>query len=358
MNPASVIPTPDPLQVPWYWFHLLSTSTFFLHIILMNVMLGTIIITFIYQLINNEDKDGFCRGVAKKIPFTIAFTINFGVAPLLFIQVLYGQFFYTSSILMAVFWLSLIIVLILAYYLAYIYDYRFEHLVDGRIVLSGLITILLLWVTFMMCNNTTLMQNPENWFRYFKNPAGTLINLDDPTLIPRYLHYVVSAVAVGGLSIALYYEYKRRKGDQEAIQWIEYGSRWFSYATIINFGVGFWFLGILPPHVHDIRTLLGGLFGVSLFAAVVTAILSVINGLRFNTLAALYYTLATIFLMILARDLSRASYLDPWFNLRDLPVNPQYSPMILFFLVFAGGIFLVYRMLKMAIHTISNQEER
>ncbi len=48
------------------------------------------------------------------LPLVIAFAVNFGVAPLLFLQVLYGHFIYTSSILMGIFWISIIPALIIA----------------------------------------------------------------------------------------------------------------------------------------------------------------------------------------------------------------------------------------------------
>ncbi|MEE9203583.1 MAG: hypothetical protein V3U08_01100 [Nitrospirales bacterium] len=44
----------------------------------------------------------------------MAFAIVLGVAPLLFIQVLYGQLFYTAAILVGRVWILLILVLILA----------------------------------------------------------------------------------------------------------------------------------------------------------------------------------------------------------------------------------------------------
>jgi hypothetical protein len=66
------------------------------------------------------------------------FSVNFGVAPLLFVQVLYGHFFYASSILMAVFWLAVIPLLIAAYYAAYLYGFRFGALGRAGAAVIGL----------------------------------------------------------------------------------------------------------------------------------------------------------------------------------------------------------------------------
>jgi len=50
-----------------------------------------------------------------KIPSTFALGVTFGIAPLLFVQVLYGNLIYSSSILMGVFWLLIIPFIIIAY---------------------------------------------------------------------------------------------------------------------------------------------------------------------------------------------------------------------------------------------------
>ena len=47
MDPATLIPTPDALPVAWPWFQLLLIITLFLHMLVMNVMLGTAFIAFV-----------------------------------------------------------------------------------------------------------------------------------------------------------------------------------------------------------------------------------------------------------------------------------------------------------------------
>ena len=112
MNPAALIPTPDAIPVPWGWFYVLLMLTFLLHLLVMNAMLGGGIITLISMLKGGEQNTLLCKEFSYKWPYTIAFAVNLGVAPLLFVQVLYGQFIYSSSILMAVWWFSIFGVLI------------------------------------------------------------------------------------------------------------------------------------------------------------------------------------------------------------------------------------------------------
>jgi hypothetical protein len=114
MNPTSLIPVPDPIPVHWGWLKLLLLTTFFLHLLCMNTMVGMGIIALVKSLFDRSGAVAYNREISEKLPYTIAFTVNMGVAPLLFIQVLYGQFIYTSSLLMAVYWLSITGILIIA----------------------------------------------------------------------------------------------------------------------------------------------------------------------------------------------------------------------------------------------------
>ena len=164
---------------------------------------------------------------------------NFGVAPLLFLLVLYGQFIYVSSQLMAVFWLSVIALLMAAYYLAYDYKFNFRRSGDFRRSMIGIAAILLLCIAFLFCNNMTLMLNPSSWASYFGNSGGTLLNLSDPSLLPRYLHFITATLAIGGLFVAIVWTLRKNHPNSENN--IAAGMNWFVYATLAQIAVGFWF---------------------------------------------------------------------------------------------------------------------
>lgn len=358
MDPSALVPTPDTLQVPWGWFQLLLLITLFFHIVLMNVMLGSAFITLVNHFRGSDATLPLTREISKKLPFAIAFTVNFGVAPLLFVQVLYGQFLYTSSVLMANFWLLIIGLLIFGYYMAYIYDYKFGALQETRVVIIGCTVLALATVGFFMTNNFTMLERPDVWTRYFESPDGLLLNLGDPTLFPRYLHMMFAAVAVGGLSIALYYEVQRRRGKTDAEGWVRYGCSWFGYATMANFSMGFWFYSSLPQEVRSIETTTGKLMAALLLVGVSLGGLSALYSLRGKVIQATFAILPAIFVMILIRNLTRVAYLKPYFSLSDLEVVPQYSPMILFLVIFIGGLYLLYWMFKLALRALENKEMR
>jgi len=359
MDPASLIPTPDAIPVHWFWLHLLLTGTTFLHFMAMNIMLGSGFIAFAAPYFR-DDILPMNRAIAKTLPISLAFTINLGVAPLLFVQVLYGQFLYTSSILMGVFWLSIVGMLILSYYAVYIYTLNNDKLGLGRLTIS-LAVLLLLGIGFLFCNNLSIMQMPEIWVNYFNDRSGWMLNLGDPALVPRYLHFVASAVAIGGLAIALYFDFQKRRGDTSADQWIRHGCNWFTYATIINFGIGFWFLGVLPESTFIQATFLHKIFFILIVGSVFTIVMAVAYAQQYRLIHATAWATATVFLMTLARDVLRLASLKwsfsccekPYFSLGDLPLVPQYSPFIVFLVVFVLVGKLIWWMLK----TMANDKE-
>ena len=358
MDPATLIPRPDSIPVAWGWFQLLLLPTFYLHILLMNILLGSAFIATVSHFRGQGGSTACTEKISQKLPFLIAFTVNLGIAPFLFVQVLYGHLLYASTLLMAVFWMWIIAFLIGAYTLAYVYKYRYTSLVNTRGLITALITLFLLAIGFLFSNNFSMMEQPPVWVRYFEQSGGTLLNLNDPTLLPRYLHFMVAALAIGGLAIALFYTIRERKGAQDCRVWIELGCKWFSHATLVNLIIGPWYFLSLPKGVIIPTSLHGGAFLLLLVIGIALAILAVIFGLRRRVLPAVHLVLALLALMIVARSLLRSATLAPWFSLSELTVESSYGPMLLFLLFFAAGLLLIWWMLKLASQATADPEVR
>ena len=349
MEPSILIPTPDPIPVPWGWFKFFLLSTFMAHILLMNVMVGTGIIVFFSHLRKDSQKhlEPLERDISKKLTFIIAFAVNFGVAPLLFLQVLYGHFVYVSSMLMGVYWLSIFVLLIIAYYSAYYYKLRFDALRTARIYLIGMAVLILLVIGFFFTNNMTLMLTPETWTRYFENPEGTLLNLSDSTLFPRFLHFMTASVAIGGLFIAITWSLKEKKEIPGSQENVDRRMRWFTIATVVQIAIGVWFLFSLP---WDIRSLFigGSQFHTSLLMISVGLVATtLILGVYRNVWPATVSTLALVLIMIIMRDSVRTAYLKPFFEVSQLRVIHQYSPMIFFMAALIVGLGIVAYVIRL-----------
>ena len=302
----NAIPAPDPLPIPaptpLLWGLLMLT--FFLHLLAMNFVLGGSIIAAIARLRGDERSAGLTRWVGKWMPVTVAAAVTFGVAPLLFLQTLYGRLFFTSSVLMAWFWFAVVPILIFAYYGTYLIAFR----QTWARWLAPAVALLFLAIAFIYSNNMTLMLRPETFAQmYSADGRGLHLNLADPTLIPRYLHMLLGALAVAGMIVAVYGLVKK---DEWALR---HGTLWFGLTTCLNVLTGIWWLGVLPRVLlADLMRspwLIGGI--VLGFAALGTTPFALgAKNPRRPLLFAAVALAATLIAMILTRDEVRRGMLQ------------------------------------------------
>lgn len=353
MVDPGMIPTidPNPLPAPYWVFKLLLVVTFFLHILAMNFMLGGAALALVARWRRTTNPFGYriFIDVAKKVPVLMAATITLGIAPLLFLQVIYGQYFYTSSILLAWPWFLVIVLLIAAYYGFYFVANRGEKRPRGTGTVMVCSVALVLLIGFIYTNNITLSQTPARWAaKYFSSPSGWHLNFGDPTLVPRYLHFMTAAIAVGGLMLVLIAWAKWKKDAAYARAIFQFGGKAFMYATMTQFLVGIWFLISLPRNLRMLfmgdNPLATGLlmFGI---AGAGVALFLMSNALRSeNIRVAGAAVTGLIVLVILAmsvmRDILRDAYLKPYFHPHEFAVKTQWSPLLLFLGLFVAGIAL------------------
>jgi hypothetical protein len=315
------------------------------HLLVMNAALGG---TLLALLTPGRDR-GAAGDLARRLPTAVAVTVNLGVPPLLFASVLYGQALYTAAILSAVAWLSLFMVVMGAYALLYVFQPRAAAAASGGIV--ALAALLLLAASLILVNASTLALRPESWTAYFDRPGGTILNLDDPTFWPRWLHFVAASLAVGGLFLALLNRKAAAGGDAGAAGRVRLGLAWFTRSTMAQFVVGLWFLFALPEGVRLL--FLGGdaPHAAVLVAGVGLAGASLVQGLRGRVVRAAGFAVATVCVMVVVRELVRRASLAPRFLPESLPVLPQYGPFFLFLgsaLVVGGATVWIVRAYRRA----------
>jgi hypothetical protein len=340
-----LVPPPDTLPVASGWISFLLMLTFPLHLLFMNAMLGSTVIAICARLKGDETGLALSRGLAGIIPYLVAFTVNLGVAALLFTQVLYGQFFYTSSILMAAFWLAVIPLLLTAYYLIYLHDFRFGSLGRRAAPVAAAALLLFLSIAFIYTNNMTLMLEPREWSGYFNNSAGTILNLADPTLFPRYLHFIIGATAIGGLFVAVCGKHKGLWSPETGGAAVAMGMGTFTIMTVAQILEGLWFLQSLPRGVQH-RLMGGETAATILFLAGMLLVLAVIMaGVMKRVYLSASLAVPLVYVMAFLRDQVRSGYLQP-FLVPEAPVIPQYSPMLMFFCIFTAGSVVIVWMLR------------
>jgi hypothetical protein len=345
---TSVIPLADPLPQPapaWLLWALLQL-TFFLHLLAMNVVLGGSIVALHWRA-SRRPEDAVPRAsvtaaFAKALPVAVAATVTFGVAPLLFVQVLYGRIFLTSSVLMAWWWLAVVPLVILAYSGAYLLAFRGESPGSRAKPVAFAVAFLFAAVAFLYTSNVTRSLRPETFVDvYRQSGAGLSLNLDDATLWPRYLHVLLGAVAVASLAAALF-GVARRRSEPEMAAWVmRKGTLMFGVATAANIFMGMWFLLAQP------REILIRLVGADAWATVLLA-LAILLGIATGgsallalgardavraTWALVGLLLPTLVVMVLLRDQLRQLVLRAAGFEHPTRVETQWGPLAVFSLL-------------------------
>ena len=340
MNP--LVPATDLIQVPWPVFMALLLLVFPIHLLLMNAMIGATGIALYARLRRDEASQRLAVHLARIVPVLVALAVNFGVAALLFVQVLYGHLLYTSSIFMGVFWLSVVFLVMAAYFAVYHFDFRLSKIGRRACWSAALAFILFLIIPFFFTNNMTLMLRPETWTAYFGNSGGTMLNLGDPTLWPRYLHMVTGALAIGSLFVAVFGRTFLESRDSEAgALAVRLGLNLFGWLTVAQVGFGLVFLVLLP---QDLRLMLLGenLPATVVFvAAFLLSLIALAQAFRGRVGSTATAAVIVVFLMTFVRAWVRSGYLQTHFALDQLELVPQYSPLVLFLATLMVGTAVI-----------------
>jgi len=341
-----IIPHPDTIPVSWGWFQFLLLLTFPLHLLAMNAMLGGLAIGIVQQFRGGPLQKQLAHRIAVALPLVIAFVVNLGVAPLLFVQVLYGQFLYSSSVLMGAFWILVVPILILAYYGAYLYDFRFTRLGSAGPWVAVFSLLLLVLVGFFLSNNMLLMVTPERFGEYFSHRSGTLLSFGQPGFWPRFLHMLLGALAIGGLFVALLGRFGKAEKPKLASHAEKVGMSCFLILTFFNIFMGFWYLLSLPEELR--RLFMGGNAGATTAFAVALLLMAgaLIVTYRKSFRLAIFHAVGLVVVMTFMRSWLRSAYLRDVFTLDQLQVVPQYSPMLFFFMTLAVGIICLGWLMK------------
>jgi len=345
----SIIPTADTIPVHWLWFQVLLIVTFFIHMILMNFLLGGSLLT-VWDLFRGKLE----KRTTGSIPTLVALTVNFGVPPLLFVQVLYGHFFYTSSVLLAVPWILVIPILILAYYGAYLFVKKSDKapvLSKGALIFTSLS---LLYIAFIFVNNSTLALTPDRWGIYFENPGGRNLNLGEPSLWSRYLHFLLAALAIGALGRAILYHFSKIDNKDKEGQ-IKRNLKIFGWITVAQFVFGTWFWLSMPETVW--KTFMGGSFFATFMMVTgwLLALLILHSSFTGRLTTAMILGGLEVLVMVIVRDLARAAYLKELFRPSQLENVHELSPLIAFLLVFVVGILALYYMISLIFKSKTSQ---
>jgi hypothetical protein len=359
MNP-NLIPAVDPAGLPGppWLFHVLLVFTFFLHLVFMNLTLGGTLLAVVAHLKSGGRRDDFRGVLASRLMainnYGISLTITTGVAPLLFIQLIYQQYFYAATILLAPVWFAMLVLLTAGYYAAYLYKFRGapSRGSGGGFWLCASAVMFLAIAMIHVAVNLVHAQ-PEMWGDL---ADGSWSVLSDPTFWPRLLHFVFAGLGFAALVTTWWAVRRVSEGidveNNTAIA--RWAWRWALWTTVLQVIDGFLLLLVLPKPV--LRAVMSG--GMVTLGPLTLAIILGIGllmmlarvtdpvekpGLVTGTLSAITLTIA---IMTITRHQIRALYLEPSTAQFGFQIVPQWGNFVLFALLLVAGLVTVGYMLR------------
>ncbi|MFM7469042.1 MAG: hypothetical protein ACKO37_06050 [Vampirovibrionales bacterium] len=360
---------PIPFPAPVGLLKPLLVVGFFTHVIPMNLALGGALVSALYLLAGkhqgNPHAERLGNSMVFSLPFSISLAITQGIVPLLFLQLVYGPLYYTSSILMGVPWIAIVPMLLLAYYATYLAKLKGKVLSAWvPYVLMGVFAIFAV-IGFFFTNNMTLMLKPDTWHQFLvEGKTGLALNLLEPTLWSRYLHFALAAFAVTGLGIGTMGLYWKKRQPEYASWLIRQGSAWYLGVTLLQVFVGFWFLFALPEDIR--QNFLGGdkagthLFNLSNGLSLVSI---VAMGLAWSRQSFGWFTtgltsaLGVVFSMTWMRHLLRDYTVSSFFSPEKAPVTPQWDLLIAFGILTVGTIIYLAWLGKITVKAFDTPQD-
>jgi hypothetical protein len=362
MDPHALIPPTNPIGYPTpFWFiELFKVLGFSLHVAPMNLWYAGTLIAAIFGIFGRGNAKVVGQHVARALPFALAIGINFGVIPLLFMQVAYYQFFYPATILMAWPWFSVFWMVMVAYFAVYMYRLAIYRDVPSRIgglsawLASGIFII----VGFIFANAMSMLTHTKGWGSIFMRgniagaATGLALNTSDPTLIPRWLFMFGIALTTTAAFILLDAAFLSGRDTDD---YRRYASRFASILYTIGL---LWFAGIGSWYIFGTRPFALPLAMDNPIMRIVFPLTAISPGLPWllillqrkgpsRKLAMLtgFAQFGVIAFNAFSRQWLQNVELAPYADLASTPVHPQTSALIVFLLLFAIGIALIAWML-------------
>jgi len=344
---------PIPLPAPIWLMKLLHIVTLSLHFVAVEMLLGGLLLAVLFSLFRGSPQSLVtARALARRLTVVMTFVINLGVPPLLFAQVLYGRALYTSSVLIGIYWISIIAILTLTYWLLYQFSARLDAgksawwLGLSAWVLAGFIARLL-------STNMTLMLRPEVWRdMYSASAMGAYLPTGDPTLEPRWLLMMAGGLFIGGLWM-IYLAGRSTFTAEEKNFLAGVGGKVAGLFGVIYLAAGVWAAGVQPEAVKaglhsDALYKFAGYAGYGWLALVAVAVVvAAIAGFGkvsagwIGWAGALVALLIEISLVVYRDGVRDLSLLAKGYDVWDRAVETNWWVVGLFLVLFVAGLGVI-----------------
>jgi hypothetical protein len=360
MNPQNLIGPPSPLgnPAPFWFITFFKVLGFILHMVPMNIWYAGMLLIAIFATFGKNHAEELAHRLSRSMPIIVAIGVNLGIVPLLFTQVGYYQFYYPAGVLIGWPWLSVIFFLIFAYYGVYVYSLSVRKNKKTRFAIASawVSSILFIVIGFLFANNFSLMVNIGEWSKIFDqtNVAGAVtgqaLNISDPTLFPRWLMMFGIAMMTTSVFIAidsLYFKKSSTSDEYKAwagrfafkfftlgMAWFAVMGSWYIFGAIDNYTLDRLHSNPIMYAVFVLTAISPGLAWIAMFLQR--------NGMKRGiTIMAASGQLVVLTLNAISRQWVQNTELLRYQDVSKGTVNMQWSPMIIFLVLFVVGLGVV-----------------
>jgi len=160
---------------------------------------------------------------------------------------------------------------------------------------------------------------------------------------------MLGSLAIGSLLVALLMRIWGKKKPGLVAMGDKIGLSVFLYSTIINVVIGFWFF--LSLEQDQMLLFMGDDLAatITFFIALIIAAGALFCAFKKKFWGTFLHAVVLVVIMTFLRSWLRSSFLSEVFNLGQLQVVPQYSPMIFFFVTLVLGLVTVAWLLTKAV---------
>ncbi len=324
------------LPAPLWLVTTLHVVTLTLHFVAMNFLVGGLIV-ILHGRFTGGLRSATARRFIKLFPIGTAATVTLGIAPLLFLQLVYPRQMYSAAIVSAWFWLLIIPAVVIGYSLLYSASFRIERDVrPGRwMLLTALVAFV--YVSLVYSSVFSMAERPDLVRElYSKWQSGLLWNPNVNDYLFRWLHMILGAVTVGGFFVALL-----GKDDPEAF---ETGRRFFLWGMVAASFAGFAYLSTMGSYMAPFMRS-PGIW--SLTIGIALAMGSLHFFFKRLLLPSGLMVFFSLLCMVVSRHYVRLVKLQGQFDPAMWKVAPQWSPFLLFLVCFVVALVLLGTMIQM-----------
>jgi len=333
-----------------------------LHMTVMSLILAGLGAVLVFLRSPNINFVNIGQRLVSRIPIMFALAINFGIVPLLFIQVGFNKLFYPTTILIAWAWLAIIPLLTLSYYGTYYLSYNSKKTrpSTGTLIIGCCSWLALVMIGLIFISEMSLMSHPHAWEKLFNNTfmsgavSGLAFYLAPGHLVRFFLIFGLGLLNLAVfISLELFFQSKDQTSSSESYKII---SKLAIFGLLIFSLAGIWYFSAVWSQEEKSAMLRypAVVLTIGSFVFPVLTVVFLYNLAKTTAKEKLkhlvIYSALTQFIAVAINAASR-QYLQlfqvkQFYSIQAQSVNTQIVPLLIFLILFIFGVFVIWWMIS------------